>query len=293
MTYGEVRFQITVQFPGISLDLIDQWIQNRYQQILDALPWQRLEKETVIQTVASYATGTLAATQGSTAVTGTGTTWTAAMTGRMIRIADRSEFYTFTRTGDTTGTLDRGYEGDTGTGLSYRIDQNIFALPDGLLILKGVAPLDGTAPLEVMSLARLNAIAPGRRTYGAPSYAALYMDDASTPPKPQVELHPVPESLAGMRVHYQADATPPSETSVALLPWIRPGCLLAGVQADARDHLKEYAGSDRAEARFGRLLTQMLATECRRRGPVQIKMASRLTRHWQNASLRRTRGFTL
>jgi hypothetical protein len=69
--------------------------------------------EAVLQTTAPYSTGTVAVTEGSAAVTGTDTVWTAGMSGREFRVTGRDEIYTFTRTGNTTGTLDRNYEGDT------------------------------------------------------------------------------------------------------------------------------------------------------------------------------------
>jgi hypothetical protein len=65
------------------------------------------ERATVIQlyTAGPYSTGTCDFTNLSTAVTGTGTTWTAAMTGRKIAKSLSSPPYVFTRTASTTGTI--------------------------------------------------------------------------------------------------------------------------------------------------------------------------------------------
>lgn len=112
-TYGQIRLRCSKLAAGVDLELIDGWLQDRYTAIMDELPWKRTEGETVFQSPASYQVGTLTATQGSAAVVGAGTAWTAAMTGLTIRIADNQEFYVFEWVDATHGTLDRAYEGST------------------------------------------------------------------------------------------------------------------------------------------------------------------------------------
>jgi len=65
-------------------------------------------KESNIQMVASYNTGTATVTVGSTAVTGVGTTFTAAMTanaGYKIKFSGNRDVYTFEYVSSTTGTI--------------------------------------------------------------------------------------------------------------------------------------------------------------------------------------------
>ena len=90
--------------------------------------WPFLLVEEFIQTVAEHTTGTgtLNATNGSTSISATASAWTAAMTGRKIRIASDNEWYTFTQASATTGTLDRAYEGSTTTTGSYVIYQDTY-----------------------------------------------------------------------------------------------------------------------------------------------------------------------
>jgi hypothetical protein len=111
MTYGDIKFRLTKAFPGVDLDLIEGWINDRYAEILGELPWQRQNVKSVLVTLASYTTGAVALTQGSTAVTGVGTSWTSAMNGRALRTPPRREFYQFTYVSSTSGVLDRPYEG--------------------------------------------------------------------------------------------------------------------------------------------------------------------------------------
>jgi uncharacterized protein len=100
-----------------------------------------------LRTLEPYSTGTLTLTNGSKAVTGVGTTFTSAMTGQALRVDTRREFYQFTQAGATTGTLDRPYEGPTGSGLTYSISLPP-GLPPGLVLaitdLKGNTDLTAT-----------------------------------------------------------------------------------------------------------------------------------------------------
>lgn len=76
---------------------------------------------------ADYTTGTVTVTNGSSAVVGSGTTFTTAMAGRMIRINDGSDDQLWYRievvTDATHITLENVYGGATTSGISYRIGQ--------------------------------------------------------------------------------------------------------------------------------------------------------------------------
>ena len=123
--------------PGVDLELIDNWIINRYnERILSSIPWKRSETTSIIQSPASVIAGTVAVNQGSTSITGTGTAWSATQTGLMIRIGGGpitgalglgasmpagQEYYQFTYVSATSGTLDRPYEQPTGSLASSQI----------------------------------------------------------------------------------------------------------------------------------------------------------------------------
>lgn len=67
-----------------------------------------------------YTTGTATATNGSSTITGSGTTWTSAMVGRYIKITDY--WYKITAVGSTTSLTIQGEFGeDTVSGASYTI----------------------------------------------------------------------------------------------------------------------------------------------------------------------------
>lgn len=81
-------------------------------------------KRVVDMTAADYTTGTVTLTNASTTVTGSGTTFTAAMVGRSIKGTTDARWYellTFTST--TVMVLKKAFQGTTGSGLSYTIGE--------------------------------------------------------------------------------------------------------------------------------------------------------------------------
>ncbi|MDI6808160.1 MAG: hypothetical protein QME66_04145 [Candidatus Eisenbacteria bacterium] len=83
----------------------------------------------------AYTTGTVLVTNGSATVTGTGTTFTAAMVGRYFKVNTEPTWYriaSFTST--TVVVLENVYEGATATGAAYTIAE-AFGLPEDLQIL--------------------------------------------------------------------------------------------------------------------------------------------------------------
>jgi hypothetical protein len=294
MTYGEIRLHLQKALPGVDEELIADWIQQRYTRILDSLSWKRQETESVLQAPASYAIGTITATQGSQVITSDGTTptvFTNAMTGRMIRIGGTGEYYQFAYVSATLGNLDRGYEGPDTTATSYRIDQNVFLLPSNARILRQVTPLhNAEKPLEIVPPSELNRISANRNTYGTPIYACPTWDNFSDPPQLQMELYPVPDcpdsssftlSWAIDYVYEEADIDKDA-TSVSLKPFVRPACLIEGVKADAMGPRPGWPGdmsaSELYEGKYDKLLEQMQRINAQQRGPQQIQLADNLKR---------------
>lgn len=278
MTYGQIRFRLSQIAPGVSLELIDGWIQDRYTQILDMLPWKRLEGETVVQVPSSVNAGTVSVTQGTQTVTGVGMTWTAAINGLTMRINNATEFYIPTFVDATHLLLDRNFEQPDVSAASYRIDQNIFLAPANARIIRAVRLFHPPRNLGLPTPGELNAIAPGRETYGVPRYAARTWDSSTTPPILQVELYPIPSSpsstgeLLSFAIDYIYDPADidPNATGFTMLPWVRPSAIIAGVQAD----LASGAEAQRLEAKFSALVRQMSMINALQRGPQATRLAA-------------------
>lgn len=78
-----------------------------------------------------YTTGTVQVTNGSTTITGTGTTFTSNMIGRMLTVTDGSDgnWYEITAVANTTSlTVKTPIVGTSGSGKTYRIGQ-VFMFP--------------------------------------------------------------------------------------------------------------------------------------------------------------------
>lgn len=81
----------------------------------------------LFSTIARYKTGTVAMANGSTSVTGTGTTFTTSMVGRKFRITGDTSDYIIAQVASATSLIiDRIYTGTTGTGLSFDIYQSCY-----------------------------------------------------------------------------------------------------------------------------------------------------------------------
>lgn len=280
MTYGQLKFRLTKAFPGVDADLIEGWITDCYGEILGAIPWTRLDVEAILQTTAPYSTGTVSATQGSTALVLTGGAWTSSMSGIAFRLGTDQEEYQFTFTDLTHGSVDRNYIGATNALATYSIYQAIYPLPADCRFLDE----DAFDSFELGPLKRLR-FEQGQRNLsngnwlGRPESWWPYMDDGSTPPQMQVKLWPVPDQAYGIPFTYASEAATPSGTSFTLLPWTSPTCLIEGSTARIKRHLKDYTGSELAKAAYTVALENMKSDEAYRRGPTTMIMASHYTAH--------------
>lgn len=278
-TYGEIRFRLSKMAPGTDLDILDGLIQDRYEEILDRLDWDRQMITSTLQTEAEYATGTLSATNGLTLISGSGTDWAAGHTGRMLRVAEQPQFYGFTQTSATAATLERAYEDDTVSGAAYRINRNVYTLPADVRKVVSVQSFELGTDLRRVTQAELNQIAPRRDSYGVPEYWAPYMDALTDPPVLQLELYPVPIGVAGFRYEAFTDVERPTWSTVSLLPWVRPAALIQGVLSDVRRTEGAVAQADSHERRFAELVANMATIAARRSGPVTMRASGWVREH--------------
>lgn len=106
-------------------------ILNRVQlEYCQMYSWPFLEAKETIELIPEYTTGTVAISEGETALTGTGTTWTKAMTGRKIKLNSYREINKVGRfIGTTSITLANTYYGDDVTADSYSIFKDEYVCP--------------------------------------------------------------------------------------------------------------------------------------------------------------------
>lgn len=86
-------------------------------------------------TATAYTTGTVTLADGDATVTGSGTTFTAAMVGRYFKATNDGNWYRIASFTDTTHLeLENVFEGTSAAGLAYTINE-AFALPEEIQIL--------------------------------------------------------------------------------------------------------------------------------------------------------------
>lgn len=164
--------------------LIKGYVNDRYKEIANKREWSWLYEKTTLDTVADYDTGTITVTEGSTTVTGSGTTFTSAMTGRKFKVDGFSEIYTITYVSPTELTLDTEYHGDTESGASYKIYQDIISLPSDLDSIVEIRQHRAPKSLESVGLRELISWDPAAynenssAVYTDPTHYAHYVPDS-------------------------------------------------------------------------------------------------------------------
>ena len=160
----------------------DALIKDAIQMGLDRatmadLPY--LMTESFITTVAPYATGTVDVTNGSATITGNGTTWTAAMVGRKIRIADENAYYRIkTFSSATSIILENIYQGTTktlalGTNPTYSIYKDEYRLPADLDVYKVMRQIENSVAMEGVESSAFDIYEPTPQSQGSPSFEIL------------------------------------------------------------------------------------------------------------------------
>jgi hypothetical protein len=241
VTYGQLKLRLTQAFPGISLDLIEGWCNDRYQEILGELPWFRENIQAALLTSVPYTTGTVAVTQGSDAVTLTGGTWDSSMNGLAFRVKGENDYYEFQATSLTSGTLDRPYDGPSSSATAYSISQEVYVLPADCQLLADDAFTSRLGPMRRFTHEQINAFDPTHSMSGVPTAWASYMDDDSTPPRIQAEFWPTPTDVETLYLTYNSHAGDLQGEATILQVWMQSAALYDGIVGRIQLHLKNPA----------------------------------------------------
>lgn len=188
--------------------------QNRYEEFYETWLWSRRQRDFVISLVApveSDETTTLTVNNGSAAISALGTPFTSAMDGRLIRIEDSEEYYTFGFLTTSTGTLQDGSGGDApwigenNADATWIISKVQYALPSDAAQIISLA----TDQYQIREMdggrSRLDLLDPGRITTDSrPThwvYASVNSDNVK-----MIEVWPVPTTVRLLRGQYLRDA---------------------------------------------------------------------------------------
>jgi hypothetical protein len=288
-----MRLVLQTQAPEISLDLIDSWLNERYEAVLESTDWIGLKGHATIQSQAAYqsVTDTVTATVGSNAIAGLTTAWTSAITGQKFYIPGDTATYLATYVGATSLTLDRPYEGNGSdpagtvyTKSPYVFMQNIYTLPPDCSSVVTVLDPITELPLVPFTKDGLDQSVGARTLVGYPQSWAQYDDSPETSPPQlhQIELYPPPLYARGFPLEYRRVALgfDGGNTAGTPLLFVSNSVLLNGARAQIQLHLKDYkAAAEYAAAYVVDLNALLLVEHTQRRVKAALKMADRFTRH--------------
>lgn len=231
--------QDMVPSPQLTTPDANRCIKQSHRAFGNQYQWSYRRRDTIIQTVAPYATGTVTVTAGSGTVTGSGTAWTSAMVGRQIRIAGETVFWWIgaVNVGLQTLTLADAqlqavvWVATGAAGVAYSIFADQFAVPaDMAIILTQV----GTWPLQETSQTEIDLLDPGRVSGGSGVPDRWYWCRTRVTGTTQyrfIGLWPVPGAAGTLRVPYLIE--PPDLTADTDLPVVPSEVLelSAGIRA--------------------------------------------------------------
>jgi hypothetical protein len=152
--------------------------------LMDVWPifnWWFARHRWTFDTVAPYETGTVSVTEDSNVVTGSGTTFTSAMVGRKIVIGSDTIAYKISAfTSATSITLETVYKGDTGSGKSYAIYQDIYQLNDRCLRLLEMWQTETPSKIYEWDEREFDELMPSPASEGVPTNYKL-IENTSSP----------------------------------------------------------------------------------------------------------------
>lgn len=149
-------------------------IKDAIQWGLDELSSHNLDyliSESFFTTVAPVSAGTVDATNGSKNISGTGTTFTAEMVGRKIRINDQEAYYrieTFTNT--TAIVLEAPYQGDTVTLKTFSIYKDEYKLAPDVDIYRVLRNIEENISLVSGEISGFDLFHPSPKSEGTPRF---------------------------------------------------------------------------------------------------------------------------
>lgn len=129
-TWGDIWNRVLLRAPDVGPFIAQDFVRNAFRRVAERRRWSWLIKYGQFISPPAYSTGTVAVTQGSATVTGTGTAWnsqTPTLLYQQFRVGLTSPIYTIQNiASDTSLTLDSPWGGATSASTTYRIYQCFF-----------------------------------------------------------------------------------------------------------------------------------------------------------------------
>jgi len=174
VNYLEVKNRIESALPFPAQGLVKRQIVDSFRArqlgaaAMNAKGWPFLKRTEARRNDGGYDTGSVEVAQGSRAVTGTGTTWEAKMLGwRFAPQGGETEIYDIATTAASAFTLDRPYEGESDSGLEYRVWDPYITAPSDLHAWQSIGFEAGGRQIGHASLGVVRGVWPDPRSFGS------------------------------------------------------------------------------------------------------------------------------
>jgi hypothetical protein len=230
LTAAQHIAELTKRFPLCGPREAEETFFYAFQEVVREHPWPWCIAESRIVTDEEYMDGTVAVTNGSLSVTGTGTTWVAswatAPSMRRIIIEGRSEAYLVSSiAGAGSLTLANSWVGASGSALDYRMFRDIYALPSncgfgGEYIL--IDPENQRAIKLKNYGTMIDRMIPNYGTTDLVQWASRVA--LTSTGIPQLQLYPPPSDQQVFIVLYFRSATKPASLTAPLDPLFPADC---------------------------------------------------------------------
>jgi len=231
MNFGQMVGQVAQWNPNADFPMIQVWLNNAARKLYDRRLWYGLLVRGQIVTSGTYNTGTVAVSNGSAAVTGTGTSWTSAMAGQALRVGYTNPIYNIIAVPSATSLiLELPWGGPSASSMGYFITQYYYSIPN-IKYIYSAANLQLQYRLWTnMPQAFVDNEDPSRLRLMYPWIIATMPPDANG--NYQVELWPA--SLSQQAIPYKAYVQPPNlvDDDDSLPPFIRCDVIVAHAIAD-------------------------------------------------------------
>lgn len=217
-TFREMAREVLANNPKVPYQLARRWVRDRYRSLCENYLWSFKLGQGQFGTSDVYATGTVTMTSGSTAVTGSGTTWTSAMTGRQFKVGQF--VFNFTYVSATTGTLDRAWLRPTTSARPYQI-VTAYITPsdtDFHSFISIIDPANGWRLYQGFTSIELDQFDVQRTSSSTPRIVASRVYSSAN--VPQFEIWPHPTTQSGYPYLYEkriADLTLDADTPPAII----------------------------------------------------------------------------
>ena len=227
-TFAQLWNRVLLLAPDLPPFVAQLFTKQAHRRIVDHHYWSELKQDAEFSVPTWYTTGTVAWTQGSATITGTGTLWdtgTNVSLYQQIQLGNIGNFYTITAiNSDTEIEVDRVVKYASASGESYHIGQLYIELPTDLEVLEVVRDKQNEWRVfkNFWSQEYLDRIDPNRTATGTPTlmvYASNRID-ASGNQIPRMELWPAPSSTEDYIYRYRKykDLTAATDRGLEMVP---------------------------------------------------------------------------